>query len=72
MATAESSFMGSRVDPEDERVIRHLYLAALLRVDAMAAAAAAELGLAQLAGRIRGEGRELEAALRAEFPDEDE
>ena len=72
MATAESSFMGSRVDPEDEREIRRLYLAALLRVDAMAAAAAAELGLAQLAGRIRGEGRELEAALRAEFPDEDE
>ena len=63
--------MDSRADPEDEREIRRLYLAALLRIDEMAAAAAAELGLAQLSGRIRGEGRALEAAFRTEFPDGD-
>jgi hypothetical protein len=63
--------METRIDSEDEREIRRIYLAALLRVEAAAAAAAAELGLAQLARGIRAEGRVLEATLRAEFPDED-
>jgi hypothetical protein len=62
------------IDPETElqREIRRLHLAALLRVEAMVALTAAELGLARLEEKIRTEGRALEAAFREEFPDEDE